>query len=31
MGGGIAIDFAVTYPDMTAALLPVDAALSRGV
>jgi len=30
MGGGIAIDFAVMYPDVTAALLPVDAALLGG-
>jgi 3-oxoadipate enol-lactonase len=27
MGGGIAIDFAVTYPDATDALIPVDAVL----
>src|SRR5262245_970929 len=30
MGGGIAIDFAVMDPNMTAALIPVDAALLGG-
>jgi len=30
LGGAVAVDFAVTYPEATDALLPVDAALSGG-
>jgi pimeloyl-ACP methyl ester carboxylesterase len=30
LGGAVAVDFAVTYPEMTDALIPVDAALIGG-
>ena len=30
LGGAVAVDFAVTYPEATDALLPVDAALIGG-